>query len=432
MNNLSINISTTFSFKDIDLNNDGIVTEEEYNQFLNDNKIDTIEIASSSNNTTSFTDEDFQKYEQKMKMKEYVNALDATISIDFIGKNSKYIPMVKSLLNDYLDDYFSSYNGDISKLASSFQATLDEKYQELKSTIQAFSPDKNEEKVLTDEELVTEFEQNKNDAKQVYSKINSVALFNLKDFSFNTTNLGADAVMFSKDTLFNEEKRAEEVQTLLDNISAKEQLKDMVNEFTQNLEIKNSSCINNIFDNTYASIVNNKFTMKSIIPYNVDGQGKTSVPELLQNFVKIFLREFEKNLEEYFRSDTPLNMDDIDYSPLNEEQEDTDNNSNITEQKESGYNSYDELKENASLLMDKLKPQFLSKARCYSKLQNIEFSTEKFETAFAQTKEKSLNTGGARSIIEYENGIYKINKYNIQELLSYNFIHIYKKINEQE
>lgn len=387
MGDFTISIGKTFTFKDFDLNNDEKITQEEYNQVLKDNKIDSIELSNGSNeNIQILSENDLKKYEQKMKMKKYVKELDSTISRDFIGQNSKYITTIKSLLNDYLDNYASTYKNDISNMSNNFKKTLDAKYQELKSAILSCSSSKEEEKVWTDEELATKFEQNKSDANKLKYELSSI----FQKFEYDTSNLDNNLIRFSKQEYFGSKNntRLKEFQTLFEKISGKEQLKAEIGKLVQDLDIKDSTFIDNIFNNTYEDIINDEWIVNQCISYEDDGQGsQIDIKKVLKNFTNTFISRFQHSLEDN------LLMNDINFSILSDEQEEngdnTDNNSQI---KKAGYDCKEELIENTKTLIDRLKPQLVLKARTYCKLNNIEFDNNKFETLFTDIKNKCLST----------------------------------------
>ena len=137
------------SFKDMDQNKDGVVSEEEYNAVLKDMQADSVDITSSVDEADKTADEDTNaRFEQEVKMEEALDNIKKQISVDFCGENSKYIADIAFDLKDYLEEFKTSYTGDISKMAVAFEEALPVKYEELKASYLSSDPQNVKSQVL--------------------------------------------------------------------------------------------------------------------------------------------------------------------------------------------------------------------------------------------------------------------------------------------
>ena len=131
----------TISFKDIDTDGDGVISEKEYNSMLEKLEADSVELSGSGNADKTATEEEAAIFEQVTLMESYINELKAQISIDFCGENSKYIADITTDLKDFLNEFKNNYSNDISGMAAAFKEALPAKYAELKAMYLAENAD---------------------------------------------------------------------------------------------------------------------------------------------------------------------------------------------------------------------------------------------------------------------------------------------------
>ena len=137
------------SFEDIDKDGDGVISKEEYTSALQQTQTDSVEISSDSTTGDKTADEnDAAIFEQEVKMEEALDNLKKQICIDFCGENSKYIADIAFDLKDYLEEFKTSYSGDIVGMAAAFEEALSDKYSELKSAYLSNTPQNIKSKVL--------------------------------------------------------------------------------------------------------------------------------------------------------------------------------------------------------------------------------------------------------------------------------------------
>lgn len=123
------------AFKDFDKDNNGEISEEEYNALLKEVKLDSVEFSSINTDGNSVISEDeLAIYDQKTQMQDIINNMAKTISIDFAGKSS-YISELTQELKNLIEEFASSYTGDIANMAKDFELQLPEKYEEIKNNI---------------------------------------------------------------------------------------------------------------------------------------------------------------------------------------------------------------------------------------------------------------------------------------------------------
>lgn len=138
--NLTLQNGQRVSFSDIkDIDGDGKISKEEFEAFLKENNIDTIELSLvDKNEDGEITEEEFAILEQKQLMQEAVNALAQEISIDFAG--TTLIPEITAKLKDLIANYDSTFIGDVSKMAETFKKDLPENYEKIKAEVLASDP----------------------------------------------------------------------------------------------------------------------------------------------------------------------------------------------------------------------------------------------------------------------------------------------------
>ena len=108
-------------FEDFDKDKDGVITEDEYNAALKEYGLDSVELSKVDNNQDKqLSNEEFQMWEQKIKMEEALQPYLTKVTTDFTGKNSKYAADMTAKLRDLIDKFAEEYmesGKNISNLA---------------------------------------------------------------------------------------------------------------------------------------------------------------------------------------------------------------------------------------------------------------------------------------------------------------------------
>ena len=123
------------AFSDIDKDNNGEISTEEYNSLLEEVKLDSIDFKTLDTNSDNLiSNDEFLKYEKKLEIQEVVNNYSKTIAIDFAGK-SDCIVQLNTELKDLINDFVDNYSGDLSEMVKDFEEQFTVKYEEIKNSI---------------------------------------------------------------------------------------------------------------------------------------------------------------------------------------------------------------------------------------------------------------------------------------------------------
>ena len=132
-------------FEDFDKDKDGVITEDEYNAALKEYGLDSVELSKVDNNQDKqLSNEEFQMWEQKIKMEEALQPYLTKVTTDFTGKNSKYAADMTAKLRDLIDKFAEEYmesGKNISNLAKDFEADLPSRYETIKQEILNNTPE---------------------------------------------------------------------------------------------------------------------------------------------------------------------------------------------------------------------------------------------------------------------------------------------------
>ncbi len=246
------------SFAEVDKNNDGVISQEEYSEALQTTGTDSFEpLFKNLDEPKTISEHAFEILNQKTVMQNLINELAGDISKDFSGK-SEYISRITTELKEYLEEFAANYEGELSNMAADFETELTQKYEELKSEILAGDSDTIKSKVLDIiyEKLVTpeNIEQpdgtvvpgesvSKTAAKKIATELEAEADRFIKDYK--GTNLEADLLAHLEEYMnkSDAEKLSGAVETfragvdslgaMIDNGNDLKQLKEFAKEFLQ-------------------------------------------------------------------------------------------------------------------------------------------------------------------------------------------------------
>ena len=142
--NLTTQSGQKVKFEDFDKDGDGKITEQEYNAALQEFGLDSVELSNvDKNNDKTVTNDEFQLWEQKIKMEELLQPYLKKVTTDFTGANSSYASQMTTALRELIDKYAEEHisNGqDVSTLAEKFESDIAKRYETLKNEILSKSP----------------------------------------------------------------------------------------------------------------------------------------------------------------------------------------------------------------------------------------------------------------------------------------------------
>ena len=143
--NLTAANGAQIKFEDLDKDKDGTITEQEYNAAIQEYGLDSVELSTvDTNGDRQVSNEEFQIWEQKIKMEEALQPYIQKVTTDFIGANSAYAADMTAALRELIDKFAEEYTlagKNVSDMASEFEAVLPEKYEELKAQILYDTPE---------------------------------------------------------------------------------------------------------------------------------------------------------------------------------------------------------------------------------------------------------------------------------------------------
>ena len=104
--NLTTQTGQQIKFEDMDKNSDGTITEQEYNAALQEYGLDSVELSTvDTNGDKEVSNEEFQLWEQKIKMEEALAPYVQQVTTDFIGANSAYAGDMTTALRELIDKF---------------------------------------------------------------------------------------------------------------------------------------------------------------------------------------------------------------------------------------------------------------------------------------------------------------------------------------
>ena len=412
------------TFKDFDVNSDGKVTKEEYDQVLKEMNLDTVDLSTNDKNKDNVLSEnEFATWEQKIAMQDAVNAMAGQIAQDFAG-NSSGLTSITSALKDYIETFSANYKGDAANMTEAFKDALPQQYETLKNNITSGSPDAIKSRVIEDtyNEIVsgsdsTRGKEGADDipaaaAKAIGKALDTEATKFVKAYKGN--NLEADlkahleAFMNQSDT--DKLKTAGEAfkanaTTFGNTIDSSElkQLKEYATEFlTAAVEAGVTIKLGNTNVKTTAAIKTAlaKFTdgeeLKSAVETAIDGLSTQSKKDKIIADEKIKAAEaVEKQFTNIKGSSYQINAGLIDYSKVDERYF---NGGEIYQRGKGWSGSKDKAYDEGYNILssDNLKSQIKSQIENMLKAQGVAFDkiATVFENVYNQTAQEVLNSDG--------------------------------------
>lgn len=405
------------TFKDFDVNSDGKVTKEEYDQVLKEMNLDTVDLSTNDKNKDNVLSEDeFATWEQKIAMQDAVNAMAGQIAQDFAG-NSSGLTSITSALKDYIETFSANYKGDAANMAEAFKEILPQQYETLKNNITSGSPDAIKSRVIEDtyNEIVsgsdsTRGKEGADDipaaaAKAIGKALDTEATKFVKAYKGDNleVDLKAHLEAFMNQSDADKLKTAGEAfkanaATFGNTIDSSElkQLKEYATEFlTAAVEAGVTIKLGNTNVKTTAAIKTAlaKFTdgeeLKSAVEAAIDGLSKTTKK---QSIINANMTTADLTGENYKIDNTKIDFNVIEgYTDVN-------GNGTIYERGKGWSGSVDKAKDKARELLnqDALKNQYIQQITTMLESKGMKFEDIKteFDNVWTQSIEDALNTDG--------------------------------------
>ena len=405
------------TFKDFDVNSDGKVTKEEYDQVLKEMNLDTVDLSTNDKNKDNVLSEDeFATWEQKIAMQDAVNAMAGQIAQDFAG-NESGLTSITSALKDYIETFSANYKGDAANMAAAFKEILPQQYETLKNNITSDSPDTIKSRVIEDtyNEIVsgsdsTRGKEGADDipaaaAKAIGKALDTEATKFVKAYKGNNleVDLKAHLEAFMNQSDADKLKTAGEAfkanaATFGNTIDSSElkQLKEYATEFlTAAVEAGVTIKLGNTNVKTTAAIKTAlaKFTdgeeLKSAVEAAIDGLSKTTKK---QSIINANMTTADLTGENYKIDNTKIDFNVIEgYTDVN-------GNGTIYERGKGWSGSVDKAKDKARELLnqDALKNQYIQQITTMLESKGMKFEDIKteFDNVWTQSIEDALNTDG--------------------------------------
>lgn len=405
------------TFKDFDVNSDGKVTKEEYDQVLKEMNLDTVDLSTNDKNKDNVLSEDeFATWEQKIAMQDAVNAMAGQIAQDFAG-NESGLTSITSALKDYIETFSANYKGDAANMAEAFKNALPQQYETLKNNITSGSPDTIKSRVIEDmyNEIVsgsdsTRGKEGADDipaaaAKAIGKALDTEATKFVKAYKGDNleVDLKAHLEAFMNQSDADKLKTAGEAfkanaATFGNTIDSSElkQLKEYATEFlTAAVEAGVTIKLGNTNVKTTAAIKTAlaKFTdgeeLKSAVEAAIDGLSKTTKK---QSIINANMTTADLTGENYKIDNTKIDFNVIEgYTDVN-------GNGTIYERGKGWSGSVDKAKDKARELLnqDALKNQYIQQITTMLESKGMKFEDIKteFDNVWTQSIEDALNTDG--------------------------------------
>ena len=405
------------TFKDFDVNSDGKVTKEEYDQVLKEMNLDTVDLSTNDKNKDNVLSEDeFATWEQKIAMQDTVNAMAGQIAQDFAG-NSSGLTSITSALKDYIETFSANYKGDAANMAEAFKEILPQQYETLKNNITSGSPDAIKSRVIEDmyNEIVsgsdsTRGKEGANDipdaaVKAIGKALDTEATKFVKAYKGNNLEVDLKAHLEA----FINQSDADKLNTAGEAFKANaatfgntidsselKQLKEYATEFlTAAVEAGVTIKLGNTNVKTTAAIKTAlaKFTdgeeLKSAVEAAIDGLSKTTQK---QSIINANMTTADLTGENYKIDNTKIDFNVIEgYTDVN-------GNGTIYERGKGWSGSVDKAKDKARELLnqDALKNQYIQQITTMLESKGMKFDDIKteFDNAWTQSIEDALNSDG--------------------------------------
>ena len=127
-------------FKELDLNADGIITEEELASVLDKNEFDVLNLSSIDKDADQkVTQEEYELWQQEAEMNEYLDELKNRASRDMVGQSpddiKKFIDKLNDFESEFKEEYIKAHGNNVSGMSKSFIETIAQKYNEIKRDV---------------------------------------------------------------------------------------------------------------------------------------------------------------------------------------------------------------------------------------------------------------------------------------------------------
>ena len=172
-------LSHNITFEKIDIDGDGVITQEELNAIAEKNNIDVLDLSCIDKDADSkVTEEEYVLWQQESEVSRLTDEMKSQLARDFVGQDADDIKKGINMLDDYMKSFIDQYSkmGDISKMAKTYSAELAGKYKEIKTNVMKNTKSAIKDRVL--ESMVKYVEKNSNSgplSELVYDKENGLS-----------------------------------------------------------------------------------------------------------------------------------------------------------------------------------------------------------------------------------------------------------------
>jgi ribosomal protein S20 len=316
-------------------------------------------------------------------------ALDKGITVKFGGKTIKNVSAITTVLKSYTDgdDLKDAVQNFINSLSTDDIISQILKTEESNAAAASYN---NFTKITGSEYKI--------DASLIdYSSISGY--FDGGEISANN-RCRSSAVKIAED----------EGRETLNNESLKSQMKNQIKSMLEAKGIDFSQ-IETVFENVYSDTINATLSQDGMYSTNRIGcfpriyKVTIDIKTLVDTFITNFNTNIAKAIDEMNASDKDMDLQDIDYSVLGEEDVNgnTDNledkyktGDNLTSSWSEDSSTYDSVAEKS---IEKLKPQMLAKARAMCSANGVEFDESTFATMFNNAKGIAVAAGLTKTTI---------------------------------
>ena len=190
-------------FKELDLNADGIITEEELAFVLEKKEFDVLNLSSIDKDADQkVTQEEYELWQQEAEMNEYLDELKDRASRDMVGQSpddiKKFIDKLNDFGSEYKEEYIKFHGKNLSGMSKSFIETIAQKYNEIKRDV--LSNTKISIKARVIENVITSFMEQDKKAGNTFLSLVDKKASSLSDNAKRllTSELGREADKFIK------------------------------------------------------------------------------------------------------------------------------------------------------------------------------------------------------------------------------------------
>ena len=209
------------TFEEIDLNKDGILTEEEFETALGKEAFDTLDLSTIDKDADKkVTKEEYERWTQEADIANFMNTFKKQVFKDFIGQSNDDIMALLKALDNFKNEYIKNYSefDDINKMSANFKKTIQTKYSEFKKNTLENNSDAIKERVIESiiEEVINDTKQGGRKFLGIINNSSGTLSENAKRLLGNVLGKEADKFIKNNNSENMEEDLAEYLRTFLE------------------------------------------------------------------------------------------------------------------------------------------------------------------------------------------------------------------------